>query len=67
MAFYVASDPILVTPGYIETWGAEFLTREAAESAARAAPVQDPYIIVEAPTREAAVEQLQALTGHWSR
>ena len=54
MAFYVASDPRLVTPGYIETWGAEFPTRAAAESAARAAPIQDPYLIVEAPTRAAA-------------
>ena len=67
MAFYVATDPILATPGYIDIWATAFPTRAAAESALRAATVQEPYIIVEAPTRAAAVAQLATLTSGWSR
>jgi len=67
MAFYVATDPILATPGVIDIWATAFPTRAAAESALRAAPVSAGYVIVEAPTRMAAVTQLLALTGCWSR
>ena len=67
MAFYVAPDPNQVTVGYIETWATAFPTREDAESAVRATPGQDAYVIVEAPTRTAAVAQLATLTSGWSR
>jgi hypothetical protein len=73
MPFFIAHDPQEHTPGYVEVWPTAYPTREAATAALRVrarehgSVLEAAYLIVVAPTYEAAVEQIRAQIRAWSR